>query len=392
MSAQEINLTEQIAHGTQPVNLAGMTLAGLRDFFGKIGEQPFRAVQVIKWIHKRGIIKFAEMTDLSKALRDKLQLLAVVELPTIVDEQVSIDGTHKWLVAVNGGNIVEMVFIPEPARGTLCISSQIGCAVNCSFCLTGKQGFSGNLTAAEIIGQVWLAARKLEHLQHPAVKVAKITNVVMMGMGEPLLNFAPVVAATAIMRDENAYCLARRRVTVSTSGIVPQIAKLSVDADVALAISLHAPTDELRNELVPINKKYPIASLIAACKDYLSRSKLDSITIEYVLLKDVNDKAEHAKKLIKVLSDLACKVNLIPHNSFAGSPYLRSTDESISTFQNILKAAGIVTTVRTTRGDDILAACGQLAGKVLPRGAQARQATCGPKSVIPCTVQTTAVA
>lgn len=344
-----------------------MDLTQLREFFSSIGEKPFRAVQVLKWIHKRGILNFDEMTDLSKQLRDKLPMLATVTLPEIVDQKVSQDGTHKWLVAVASGNVVEMVFIPEQTRGTLCISSQVGCPIGCAFCFTAKQGFNGNLTAAEIIGQVWLAWRMLQNITYPAVPAAKITNVVIMGMGEPLLNFAAVTAATAIMREDNAYSLARRRVTVSTSGVVPGIEKLAYAADVALAVSLHAPTNDLRDILVPLNKKYPIEAVMAACKSYLEISKLESITIEYVMLKGINDKPEQAKKLIKVLSGFKCKVNLIPFNSFAGSSYERPSSEVIYAFNQILNKAGIVTTVRTTRGADIAAACGQLVGKVLRR-------------------------
>lgn len=365
MSTHEINsIPDKLP---QMVNLAGMDLNMLRKFFSDIGEKPFRAVQVLKWIHKRGISSFDEMTDLSKQLRERLPLLAVITFPEIIEQKISQDGTHKWLVKVAGENIVEMVFIPEKSRGTLCISSQVGCPINCSFCLTAKQGFNRNLTAAEIIGQVWLAVRKLQDIKHPAIPVAKITNVVIMGMGEPLLNIDAVIIATAIMRDDSAYSLARRRVTVSTSGVVPGIAKLASMADVALAVSLHAPTNAIRNTLVPLNKKYPIETLIEACKHYAKISKLDSITIEYVMLKDVNDKLEHAKKLIKVLSGLSCKVNLIPFNSFLNSIYESSTNEVIYVFNQTLNKAGIVTTVRTTRGEDIEAACGQLVGKVLSR-------------------------
>ena len=346
------------------VNLAGMALAQLREFFVGIGEKPFRALQVLKWIHQRGVLDFAAMTDLSQELRHKLPSLASIVFPEIVEQHVSKDGTHKWLLAVTNGQLVETVFIPEKNRGTLCISSQVGCAINCAFCATAKQGFNGNLTASEIIGQVWQARQRLQTISHPAIPVTRITNVVMMGMGEPLLNFAAVVAATALMRDDNAYGLARRRVTVSTSGIVPGIAKLAEEADVALAVSLHAPTNNIRDILVPINKKYPLETLILACKDYLKISKLDSITIEYVMLIGLNDQPEHAKQLIKVLAGLCCKVNLIPFNSHSNSQFTCSTTEAIYAFNQKLNKAGIVTTVRTTRGDDIAAACGQLVGKL----------------------------
>jgi 23S rRNA (adenine2503-C2)-methyltransferase len=350
------------------INLAGMHQNMLREFFSNIEEKPFRAIQVLKWIHKHGISDFASMTDLGKQLRDKLQQLAVVEFPKLVKQKVAKDGTHKWLVSVSGDNIIEMVFIPEKTRGTLCISSQVGCPINCAFCLTAKQGFNRNLTAAEIIGQVWLAIKLVQNINHPAVPVAKITNVVIMGMGEPLLNLDEVITATIIMRDDNAYNFARRRVTVSTSGIVPGIDKLSKLADVALALSLHAPNDIIRNKLVPLNRKYPIESLIEACKRYIRVSKIKSVTIEYVMMKGINDTYQHARQLIKILNGLVCKVNLIPFNYFVGSLYESSTIEDIYNFNKILNRAGIVTTVRTTRGYDIEAACGQLVGKVLKKG------------------------
>lgn len=366
MSTHEVNTSNEYAPPVK-VNLAGMHQNMLREFFLAIGEKPFRAVQVLKWIHKHGISDFNAMTDLGIQLRDKLQHLASIDFPSIIEQKISKDGTHKWLIAVAGGNIVETVFIPEKSRGTLCISSQVGCPINCSFCLTAKQGFNRNLTAAEIIGQVWLAVRLVQNIKHPAVPVAKITNVVIMGMGEPLLNFDEVTIATAIMRDDNAYSFARRRVTVSTSGIVPGIDKLSQLADVALALSLHAPTNVIRNKLVPVNKKYPIETIIEACKRYVKVSKIKSVTIEYVMLKGINDTFEHARQLIKTLNGLACKVNLIPFNNFVGSSYECSTNEDIYNFNKVLNKAGIVTTVRTTRGYDIEAACGQLVGKVLSR-------------------------
>lgn len=362
MSTHEINIAQDSV--AAKVNLAGMGQEMLREFFSKLGEKPFRAGQLIKWIHKRGIADFNAMTDLGKQLREKLQQVAVIEFPKIVEQKVAKDGTHKWLVALVDANLVEMVFIPEKTRGTLCISSQVGCPINCSFCVTAKQGFSRNLTAAEIIGQVWLAKQLVAAINHAAVPLAKITNVVIMGMGEPLLNFAEVASATNIMRDDNAYSFARRRVTVSTSGVIPGIFKLAEHADVALALSLHAPTDALRNTLVPINKKYPIAELLAACKHYVMVNKTKSITIEYVMLQGINDSNTHAKQLIKILMGLACKVNLIPFNDFVGSCYKGSSLETMYNFNKMLNKAGIVTTIRTTRGYEIAAACGQLVGKV----------------------------
>ena len=346
-------------------NLADLDHLALKDFFLQISEKPFRAVQLLKWIYKRGIVDFNLMTDLSKQLREKLQEIAVIEFPEIIKQQISKDGTHKWLVSIGADNVVEMVFIPEKNRGTLCISSQVGCPINCSFCLTAKQGFSKNLTTAEIIGQVWLATKLVNNIKHPAISVARITNVVLMGMGEPLLNFDAVIRAVSIMCDDNSYNLSKRKVTISTAGVVPGIEKLINTTDVALAISLHAPTNALRDQLVPLNRKYPIEMLIEACKKYLMVSKINHITVEYVMLKGFNDRLEHARQLIKILSGFSCKVNLIPFNYFAGSLYSCSTDEDIYIFNKTLNNAGIVTTMRTTRGYDINAACGQLVGKVL---------------------------
>ena len=282
-------------------------------------------------------------------------------------EQVSSDGTHKWKIKVGINNFIETVFIPGKNRGTLCISSQVGCILNCSFCSTGKQGFNRNLTSAEIIGQLWLAKNILKSVEHPKISVNRVTNVVMMGMGEPLLNFEAVLPALRLMRYDNAYGLSKRRVTLSTSGMVPEIDKLALACDVALAISLHAPTDELRNQLVPLNKKYPIRELISACKRYIDLHPQHHITIEYVMLKDINDTSKHAKQLIKVLANLPCKVNLIPFNPFPGTEYLCSDEETINQFKDLLSRSKIFTTIRTTMGDDIDGACGQLAGQIIDK-------------------------
>ncbi len=338
----------------EKINLLDFDEKKLRRFFELLEEAPFRATQVLKWIHQRGVIDFSMMTDLSYALRERLTKVAVVTIPEIAKEQVSVDGTIKWLLDVGNNNCVETVYIPEETRGTLCISSQIGCALNCSFCATGKQGFNRNLKASEIIGQLWQAKKRLAG--------KSITNVVLMGMGEPLLNFEPVATALSIMRDDNAYGLAKRRVTVSTSGVVPGIEKLKEHCDVALAISLHAPNDELRNTLMPINKKYDLKQLMKACKEYLPDTKRDKITIEYIMLKGLNDTTKHARELVKLLEGLSCKVNLIPFNSVDGIEFVCSDSEDILKFASILQKSGIVTTQRKTRGGDIDAACGQLAG------------------------------
>jgi len=346
------------------INLLNLSLEALTQFFCELGEKPFRAKQIFKWIHQRGVEHFSEMTDLSKALRERLPQLCEIVAPEIDVTGSSTDGTRKWLMCLADGNRIETVFIPEANRGTLCISSQVGCTLNCRFCSTGKQGFNRNLTTAEIIGQIWQAKRELMKTQQ-SVDVApfsSITNVVMMGMGEPLLNFESVVTALSIMREDAAYALPRRRVTLSTAGVVPNIDRLSVESDVALAVSLHAPNDELRDQLVPLNKKYRIAELIEACKRYVKRGQ--KITFEYVMLRDVNDTVLHAKELVKLLSDVPCKMNLIPFNPFKGTEYLCSLPETIETFRAILIQAGFVTTVRKTRGADIDAACGQLRGRI----------------------------
>jgi 23S rRNA (adenine2503-C2)-methyltransferase len=353
----------------QARNLLGMTRSELETFFIEMGEKRFRAQQLMQWMYQRRVTDFSEMHNIGKGLQVHLTETAEVGLPEILTAQHSSDGTRKWLLALPGGNAVETVYIPEEKRGTLCVSSQIGCGLNCTFCSTGTQGFNRNLTAAEIIGQVWVAARELNHSSDDR----RITNVVMMGMGEPLLNFEPVVAAMELMRDDFAFGLAARRVTLSTAGLVPKIRDLRERADVALAISLHAPNDALRNELVPLNKKYNIDTLLTACRDYVHGRKGMRITIEYTLIDGMNDKPEHARGLVKVLSKLPCKINLIPFNPFPGSDFRRSQEGAINKFRDILLKAGFVATVRKTRGDDIDAACGQLVGKVNDR--TRRQAT-----------------
>lgn len=350
------------------INLMGMNCHTISEFFVEIGEKPFHAVQVFKWIHQRGVVDFAQMTDLSKVLRGKLDSLCTVVLPTIVSQQVSKDGTHKWSISNSvADGFIETVFIPGKNRGTLCISSQIGCTLECSFCLTGKQGFQRNLTASEIIRQVWIANQKVKHIVHSAVPSPCITNVVLMGMGEPLLNFSSVITALQVIRDDNAYALPKRRVTISTSGVVPGIDDLAACADVALALSLHAPNDKLRTQLVPLNKKYPISKVIAACKRYVKAHKRHRVTIGYVMLDGVNDSLKHAKQLVQVLEGLPCKVNLIPFNTFERAPYKCSKIETILEFSKFLIRADINTTTRARRGDDIQAACGQLVGKVLDK-------------------------
>ena len=345
------------------INLLGLNQKKLEDFFISIEEKPFRAVQVLKWIHQRGISDFSQMTDLSKDLRAKLEIFCVVEAPEVIYEKTSKDGTRKWVVSVGDKDLIEMVLIPEKNRATLCVSSQVGCAVDCSFCATGKQGFSRNLNLAEIIGQVWVAANSYGVPRSPNER--HITNVVMMGMGEPLLNFDPVVDAMNLMMDDNAYGLSKRKVTLSTSGIVPRIDDLGKVTDVALTISLHAPNDQLRNQLVPINKKYPIQELIDSVKRYVDGCSDKRVTtIEYILIEDVNDSLELAEELCELLRQLPCKVNLIPFNSFSESEYKTPSGNRVRRFQKYLQDNGYVTTIRSTRGDDIMAACGQLVGRV----------------------------
>ncbi len=351
-------------------NLLDLEPAALIRWCGELGEQPFRAKQLQRWIHQFGEADFDAMTDLAKSLREKLKLYATVAAPAIISDNTAADGTRKWLIDVGDGNAVETVFIPEENRGTLCVSTQAGCAVNCRFCSTGKQGFSRNLTIGEVVGQLWMAERTLRRERGIAAGPKgerQITNVVMMGMGEPLLNYEPTVAALKLMLDDNAYGLSRRRVTVSTSGVVPMMDKLSGDCAVALAVSLHASNDVLRDDLVPLNRKYPLVELLAACKRYLEFAPRDFITFEYCMLDGVNDTDAHARELLKLVSDVPCKFNLIPFNPFPASGLRRSGAARIKAFAQILMDAGIVTTVRKTRGDDIDAACGQLAGDVQDR-------------------------
>jgi 23S rRNA (adenine2503-C2)-methyltransferase len=336
---------------------------------GEWGEKPFRAKQLQRWIHQRGCGDFEQMTDLAKSFRAKLQEKAIISAPPIISDHTSADGTRKWLLDVGAGDAIEMVFIPETNRGTLCISTQAGCAVNCRFCSTGKQGFSRNLRLDEILGQLWLANRLLLEGKEPSDDKASrvISNVVFMGMGEPLQNYQPTLDAVRMMLDDNAYGLSRRRVTVSTSGVVPMMDRLGGDCPTALAVSLHASNDELRNQLVPLNKKYPLSELMAACQRYLKVAPRDFITFEYVMLDGVNDQPEHAHELIKLVDGTACKFNLIPFNPFPESGLGRSGMDKIRQFASILSHADIVTTIRKTRGDDIDAACGQLAGDVIDR-------------------------
>lgn len=349
---------------TSPINLLDFDEDGLRALFESIGEKPFRAQQLLKWIYHQGVTDFAAMTNLGLELRQKLQQIAVIEPPRVLSELVSVDGTTKWLMGFGGGNAVETVFIPEPSRGTLCISSQVGCALNCTFCSTGAQGFSRNLRTSEIIGQVWLAARALGHQRNGQ---RRITNVVFMGMGEPLLNFEAVVPALSLLRDDLGFGLAAKRVTLSTAGLVPGIDRLRDTIDVALAVSLHAPDDRLRESLVPLNRKYPIRELMRACADYVSDKHKRSVTFEYTLIDGVNDRPEHARQLVKLLRRLPSKLNLIPFNPFPGTRYRCSPEPRIREFQSIVMAGGLIATVRKTRGEDIDAACGQLVGRVLDR-------------------------
>ena len=340
------------------VNLLGYSLKSLEDFFDSIEEPKFRAKQLIKWIHQKGVLDFDEMSDLNKNLREKLKSIALIKPPQIEEVHKSSEGTIKYLIKLESGSMVEMVRIPEKKRITLCISSQAGCALQCTFCATGAQGFERNLSADEIIGQLWLA-------NFSDKKNSPITNVVFMGMGEPLLNFIPVIESAKLMKEQLAYGLSRKRITISTSGIAPQIDQLCDEVDVSLAISLHAPTDQLRDEIVPINKKYPISELINSCKKYLlNYDGKRSITIEYVLIDGVNDSEELAIKLAKLLSNISCKINLIPFNPFDGSNYRRSKQNKIEEFKKILMNKGFITTLRVTRGDQIDGACGQLVGKL----------------------------
>ena len=349
------------------VNLLGLSRAQLEEFFLEHGEKRFRAQQVMKWMHHQGVTDFAEMTNLGKALREKLSAIAEVRPPEVESQHDSADGTRKWLIRVSGGSLVETVLIPDGNRATLCVSSQVGCSLDCSFCSTGKQGFQRDLTAAEIIGQIWRAIDSYEAFQSGKGRV--VTNVVMMGMGEPLLNFDNVVAAMDLMMDDLAYGISKRRVTLSTSGVVPALDRLAEVSEASLAISLHAPNDELRSQLVPINKRYPIAQLLDSSRRYIDAQK-DSkrvVTVEYTLMAGVNDQREHARELAELLQGFPCKINLIPFNPFPNSGYERPSGNAVSRFWQVLVDAGYVVTVRTTRGDDIDAACGQLVGDVVDR-------------------------
>ncbi len=350
-------------------NLLGLSLPKLQAYFVSMDEKPFRAVQVMKWIHQRGVTDFDAMTDISKSLRDKLKTNAEIRLPNVVQEYLSSDGCYKWIVQVASGSRVESVYIPEAGRATLCISSQAGCTLDCSFCATGKQGFNSNLTTAEIIGQLWWANHRLNGFAEPRAGAGKsnraVSNIVMMGMGEPLLNFDNVMDALHLMMEDNAYGLSKRRVTVSTAGVVPAIDRMKDYTDASLAISLHAPNDELRNQIVPVNKKYPIRELLRSVKDYMASLPDKRVpVVEYTLIAGVNDHRQHARELAALLKDFPCKINLIPFNPFEQSDYRRPSNSSVNTFREILQQADYTVTVRTTRGDDIGAACGQLVGEV----------------------------
>lgn len=343
-------------------NLLDLGYAELQEYMVSLGEPRYRAQSILRWVHQRGILDFAQMTDMSKSLRSTLKNRARLSMPVVMREQVSQDGTHKWLLRLEGGNAIETVFIPERGRGTLCVSSQVGCALNCSFCATGKEGFNRNLALSEIIAQVWIASRKVAQSN-----VLKITNVVMMGMGEPLLNYDPVVKAMNLMMSDYAYGLSKHRITLSTAGVVPAMRRLRQDSEVALAVSLHAPNDALRNQLVPLNKKYPLATLLPVCRDYFPQGSKRAVVFEYVMLDGVNDTLAHASELIRLLANVPCKINLIPFNAFSGTRYRCSAPAALAAFQRKLMAAGFNTRVRRTRGGDIDGACGQLAGNIMDR-------------------------
>ncbi len=351
---------------SEKINLLNLSLDGLKDFFAEIGEKPFRGIQVLKWIHQYGVDDFDEMTNVSKSLREKLKEIAIISGPEVVSQQLSDDGTVKWALKLESGQAIETVFIPEKNRGTLCVSSQIGCVVDCNFCSTGSQGFNRNLELSEIIGQVWHAMKYFGAAKLTGNRT--ISNVVFMGMGEPLLNFDPVVGAMNLLLDDNAYGLSKRRVTLSTSGIVPALDKLLDHTDVALALSLHAPNDTLRNQMVPINKKYPIKVLLNSVKKYLDRSAAArKVTVEYVMIEGLNDGENEARELVQILKDIPNKINLIPFNTFPGNSFKTSSQKSMKAFEQILQSSGMIVTTRRARGDDIDAACGQLAGKVNDR-------------------------
>jgi 23S rRNA (adenine2503-C2)-methyltransferase len=366
------------------VNLLDFDRDALTAYCERLGEKPFRAVQLFRWIHQRGAQEFEQMTDLARSLRERLPQQAHVAAPPLLSEQGSADGTTKWLFDVGGGDAVESVFIPESDRGTLCVSSQAGCAVNCRFCSTGHQGFSRNLTTAEIVGQLWFAEHHLRSALALPAGARAIDNVVMMGMGEPLQNYDALIPALRTMLDDHGYGLSRRRVTVSTSGVVPMIDRLRQDCPVALAVSLHAPDDALRDQLVPLNKKYPLAELLDACVRYLDAAPRDFITFEYCMLDGVNDAPEQARALVRLVRDrVPCKLNLIPFNPFPQSGLTRSPRERVTAFADVLQQAGIVTTIRRTRGDDIAAACGQLAGEVQDRTRVAARRARGTIALVP---------
>lgn len=355
---------------TDKINLLNLNHTALRHFFIEMGEKPFRASQTLQWIHQQGLYDFESMTNFSKVLRAKLADIAEIRLPEIILTQQSTDGTRKWLMKLDCGNSVETVFIPEKTRGTLCVSSQVGCGLNCTFCSTAKQGFNRNLTTAEIIGQVWLAVRALS--EDNGAHDKKVTNVVMMGMGEPLLNYENVVNAMELMMDDFSYGLSKHRVTLSTSGVIPQMVRLKQDSPVALAVSLHAPNDALRNTLVPINKKYPLSMLMDVCRTFYPKTGKRRVTFEYVMLKNVNDTLEHARELSKLLADVPSKINLIPFNPFSGAQYECSEPNKLEAFKSFLLNKGYNVTVRKTRGPDISAACGQLEGEFFDRTSRSR--------------------
>jgi 23S rRNA (adenine2503-C2)-methyltransferase len=363
-------LNETIANVAGKTNLLDFDRAGLREFFAQLGEKPYRADQVMKWVYHRLEDDFGSMSDLGKPLRAKLAEAAFVGPPRTLLDKASSDGTRKWLLGMDGGNAIETVYIPEPSRGTLCVSSQVGCALNCTFCSTATQGFNRNLSCAEIVGQVWTAAKQLGNVTHHQ---RRITNVVMMGMGEPLANFDNVVRAMDLMRDDLGFGLAGKRVTLSTAGLVPMIDRLGEVADVSLAVSLHAPDDELRTQLVPLNRKYPIDELLDACARYVARRPRSTVTFEYTLMKGVNDSPSQASQLVKLMRRLPAKVNLIPFNPFPGTQYERPDEDTIRVFQKILLDSDVQAMVRRTRGDDIDAACGQLKGQVLDRTRRSAQ-------------------
>jgi 23S rRNA (adenine2503-C2)-methyltransferase len=348
----------------QKINLLNFTLDEMVQYFESINEKKFRAIQVFRWIHVYGVIDFNEMTDIAKSLRIKLLEIAEINVPNIFSENIALDGVYKWVLEVGHGNKIETVFIPEVDRGTLCISSQVGCALECQFCSTARQGFNRNLTAGEIVGQLWFANKRLGK-DPKGEKI--ITNVVMMGMGEPLANYNSVISAMKIMLDDNAYNLSKKKLTLSTSGMINNIDKLAYDCPVSLAVSLHASNDEIRDKIIPLNKKYPIKELLEACKRYVINASKDFVTFEYVMLKNVNDSIENAIELSQIAKDIPCKFNLIPFNPFPNSGFESSDYTKILKFQKILQVAGFVVTIRKTRGNDIDAACGQLVGKVIDK-------------------------